>query len=142
MARKPEQQLWDFVRYLMGNQWYAQRIENRVGLSTPDVYFTHPEVWGWLELKVATLPTRDDGIFRIPHWTPNQRIWMETHSKFGGMSWLVVQLSCCNRILVMRDRMALRAVDGWTRAQILESVPYVERGKTQGRNLLDALCVV
>jgi len=37
MARKPEQQLWDFVRYVMGNQWYAQRIENRVGISTPDV---------------------------------------------------------------------------------------------------------
>ena len=126
----------------MGNQWYAQRIENRVGISTPDVYFTHPEVWGWVELQVATLPTRDDGIFRIPRWTPNQRIWMENHAKFGGYSWLVVQLTCCNRVLVMRDRQALQAVDHWTRTEILERVPFIVRGKTQGRSLLDALCVV
>lgn len=142
--RLPEQRLWDWLRDRLTGRWFAERVENRVMAGTPDVYFSHRLGRGWIELKVVNnWPRTEVAKFKIPHWTQNQRNWMQQHHAQGGKSWLVVGIEHTGELLILPDTLALRVVDHWTQDDIRLHARgegmLQEKRKTGPQALLDAL---
>ncbi len=63
-----------------------KRVENLIEVGTPDVYFAHDGVCGWLELKCMRVE-RCKGEVKI-QFRPGQYPWLRTHWKHGGLSVL------------------------------------------------------
>ena len=111
--RLPEQKLWDRLSHLMFGVWQAQRVENRVGINTPGVFFASPAdstcPSGWIELKVYNPPVRIETRWRLPHWTPGQQDWARRMAACGSPVWLVVHFANTDRIYVLGAHEALEA---------------------------------
>lgn len=91
-----------------GNFYDFQRVENAVGPGTPDVSysmkvatedrgmgrFTYAHTEGWIELKEMKQfpPERTSTIFRVPHYTPQQRIWLMRRDRAGGNVWILLRV--------------------------------------------------
>ena len=60
-----------------------KRIENRLELGTPDMFFTNMMNRGWLEAKTLILPVNSATKVKIP-FRPAQFGWIEEEIKFGG----------------------------------------------------------
>ncbi len=68
---------------------HAVSVENPACPGTPDVNY----VEGWLELKqLPRWPAGEDTIVRVPHFTPQQRIWISQRAKRGGAVHVLVQI--------------------------------------------------
>ncbi len=64
-------------------------VENVAHPGTPDINFAH----GWLELKVADRwPLRVNSIFRLPHLTPQQRVWILRRWRTNQRAWLLLRV--------------------------------------------------
>lgn len=64
-------------------------VENPVHPGTPDLNCT----LGWLELKVIPkLPVRVDSVLRIPHFTPQQRVWLLRRWRADRRAWLLCRV--------------------------------------------------
>ena len=88
-----ENALWKYLRDGMAAAWEAQRHEDKLSTGgIPDVsYSTNHH--GWIELKfVAEPPKRASTPLRIPHYTAEQRNWLERHGKRTGRCYLFVQV--------------------------------------------------
>jgi hypothetical protein len=99
--RLPEQKLYDWLVRKIGHVSMLERVENRVKKDTPDLYFstTHGQALrpralsGWIELKVLdAFPVRTTTTVKLPNWTTGQRYWALRHKRYGGYTWLVVQI--------------------------------------------------
>jgi hypothetical protein len=135
-VRKPEQLLWDWLRNRMNGHWFAQRVENTVGVGQPDVYFSTPTVRGWIELKsIPRWPAKPLAPFALPNWTSEQRNWMEQHAKFGARAWLLVGVQETNEVVLLPDRLALSAVDHWS-SQTLRLSAHTKSRRTYGAGTL------
>lgn len=64
------------------------RIENSVGLGTPDINYLH----GWIELKYVPSWPKRGGPLRIPHFTPQQRVFLRRRWLSGGHAWLLLRV--------------------------------------------------
>lgn len=142
--RLPEQRLWDWLRDRLQGRWFAERVENKVMVGTPDVYFSHSTGQGWIELKVIdNWPRSEAAKFKIPNWTQVQRNWMERHREHGGRAWLIVGVEHTGEVLVLPDTEALKVVDHWTQDEMRLHCRGVglleERRKIGPQALLDAL---
>lgn len=136
---QPEQKLWTWMSKKMGSAWFAQRVENKAGVATPDLYFMHEEVGGWIEMKSTKTYGSDDSLFRLPGWTAPQRNWMQNHMKRGGATWLVVQIETMDEILCLPDRIALGWVD-WVSTGIVRNSEWVLDKRTcSASSVLDTL---
>ena len=63
---------------------HAKSIENRCERGTPDMCY----IYGWIELKwVRAWPARN-GIVRLPHYTIQQRLWLNKHWTLRGRAFL------------------------------------------------------
>lgn len=107
--RLPEQKLWDRLSHLMSGVWQAQRIENRVGASTPDVFFAHPKIHGWIELKVYSPPVNPTSPWKLSNWTAGQQDWARRFSSALVPVWVVVHFSGTDRIYFLGASDALDA---------------------------------
>jgi len=66
------------------------RVENPIHPGTPDVNLV---TGAWLELKsIESFPQRASTIVRIPHFTPQQRVWLLRRWLSGGATYLVLQV--------------------------------------------------
>lgn len=87
-----ESGVWKIIRdACAGPAWDFVRVENPAAPGTPDVNWAcrvknHPwAVEGWFELKhVDHWPVRLDTPLKIPHYTPQQRIWARRRRRVGG----------------------------------------------------------
>lgn len=104
----PEQQLWQRVKSALSYRYpysgHLVRVENALDAGTPDVNWCLDE-WitmgrvrscqrsaeGWLELKVAALPIRDDSKMRVQS-SPAQRVWWMKRAKCGGRVHVLIWL--------------------------------------------------
>jgi len=69
---------------------HAIAVENPAFPGTPDVNY----VEGWLELKHADLwPVREKTRLAMPHFTPQQRVWLMKRHYAGGNAHLLLQVS-------------------------------------------------
>lgn len=127
-----ERTLWQWLDGAMGSNWMANRVENEAGAHIPDVYFTALPLHGWIELKViGNWATRDTTPFRVEHWTPGQRNWMQNHREWGGNSWLLVQVKATDDLVILSNRVALDVVDKWSTLRVKTS-PYVTKRRGCG----------
>jgi len=115
--RLPEQRLWDRLSSLMSGRWVASRVENRVEKSMPDLFFSHHEVHGWIELKAYRQPTRDTTKFKISNWTAGQQAWALRFAEALTPVWLVVHFDRTNEIYVLGTHDALAANNRLTVAE-------------------------
>lgn len=67
----------------------AVSVENSAYPGTPDVNY----VEGWLELKWdREWPKREETVFRIEHFTPQQRVFLRRRWHRGGNAYLLLQV--------------------------------------------------
>lgn len=98
----------------------AISVENPVYPGTPDVNFIN----GWAELKWARdWPVRKDTLFSIPHYTPQQRVWLLRRWKRGGYSCLILKVG--REVLLFRGDVAAELVGRGTQAQHYEAAACV-----------------
>jgi hypothetical protein len=64
----------------------AVSVENPAYPGTPDVCY----IEGWIELKQVNHWTA--GVLRIPHFTPQQRVWLRRRWRKGGEAYLLLQV--------------------------------------------------
>lgn len=87
-------------------------VENIVHPGTPDIDYAH----GWIELKhAATWPTRG-GVLSIPHFTPQQRVWLQRRWHAGGHAYLLLQVD--KDYLLFTGCVAARLVGRGTRMML------------------------
>ncbi len=87
-----ERALWRRVRDAIGPLGHVVRVENGVGVGTPDVEYCLSGATGWLELKIARVSKRPETAVSIPHFTREQRIWMRERCNAGGRAGVLLQL--------------------------------------------------
>jgi hypothetical protein len=89
------------------------RVENPVHPGTPDVNLASG---AWLELKaLERFPERPAALVRIPHFTPQQRVWLLRRWRAGGGAWLALYIA---------TRRAWFVFDGATAAEHVGRVSY------------------
>lgn len=66
------------------------RVENAALPGTPDINCT----LGWIESKWMEHPPNDpDALFKIPHFTPQQRAWLMRRYCTDTKCWLILQVA-------------------------------------------------
>lgn len=85
-----ESQMWISLKPVLVKAGLdPHRIENKVGLGTPDVNYRD----GWIELKhVAKLPPRG-GIVQVRHFTKLQRLWLTRRENSGGRCFVLLKVN-------------------------------------------------
>ena len=66
----------------------GRAVENAVGPGTPDVNY----IGGWVELKKIRYWPRRGGPVRVPHFTQQQRVWLERRWHRGGAVYMLIQI--------------------------------------------------
>ena len=85
--------LWDYLRNGMGAAWESQRHEDRLSMGIPDVSYSI-SCHGWIELKDREdVPKRASTPVTLPHYTADQRNWLERHGKRGGRCFILLQVA-------------------------------------------------
>lgn len=96
-------------------EWHAFSVENPVHPGTPDVNCT----LGWIELKwIRSWPKNPDDKVLIPHFSPQQRIWLLKRWNAGGSAWLL--LNCKREWLIFNGRTAFEFVGKTTYQGLVE----------------------
>lgn len=68
---------------------HAFAVENPAWPGTPDVNYRE----GWLELKeLPEWPVREDTVVPLPHFTPQQRIFLTRRSHAGGQVYMLLKV--------------------------------------------------
>lgn len=91
---RSESDVWKLLKGKAGNDIMLQRFECSMPGGVPDVhYLTCNGVSGWIELKyIKELPKRESTPIRIPHFTQQQKLWIQTYGSLGGNAWVFVCL--------------------------------------------------
>lgn len=91
-------------------------VENPAYPGTPDVNY----IEGWIELKWARRwPVRPETVFKIDHFTPQQRNWLWRRWTKGGNAWLLLQVE--KEYLLFTGRDAKDYVGKLTRAGLYKA---------------------
>lgn len=146
MATKPEQRMWDYLSNTMRGDWDAQRHEDELSTSIPDVSFARNGVDGWLELKtIAALPKRASTPITLKHLRSGQVNWLESRGRRGaGACWLLLavgeEMSQADWYLVHHTRVR-ELYDGEFLAEDLRRLPRANSQSVR-ELLLDAIARV
>lgn len=69
---------------------HAVSVENPAYPGTPDVNY----VEGWLELKqIDEWPKQEHTPVRVPHFRPEQRIWLRARWRAGGAAYVLLRVA-------------------------------------------------
>ena len=95
------------------------RVENAAHIGTPDVNYTG----GWIELKHTTRLPKLDQMLRIPHFTPEQRVWLARRCHNGGKAFVLMQVGTHHFLM---DGMIAARILGDCKMQkvVTESIGY------------------
>ena len=128
-----ESALWDMVRGTWTPHMRLVRIENRLELGTPDVYYNAIGRNGWLELKhVPAWPARKTTKVVIDHLTLEQITWAEAELKAGGRMWYLLQAE--RTYLLLTPAVAREIYEGsLTSAEIIERATVRDEGSLTKR---------
>jgi Mesyanzhinovviridae DNA helicase len=106
---KAESQQWKKLRpILQAARLDPVRVENPIHPGTPDVNLTT----GWIELKtIACWPMRATSKVRIPHYTPQQRVFLYRRWKYApGTTFLLMEVRADRQWLLFDGDVAARIV--------------------------------
>ena len=90
-----ESGLWDTIQKNLGKTpgLHMERIENLIGIGTPDVNLCYKGREAWVELKLLReFPKRPTTTVKIPHFKAEQLYYLQQRTKAGGRAWLFVQV--------------------------------------------------
>jgi hypothetical protein len=117
---KSESLMWRKVRpFLVAAKLDPVRVENPIHPGTPDVNFC---TGMWMELKcIPGWPPRESNLVRIPHFTPQQRVWLYKRWKYApGSTTLLLEVRAAQEWLLF---------DGDVAAKIVGKSPEAEHRK-------------
>lgn len=139
--RLPEQRLWDRLSRTMSGIWEACRIESRVDKSAPDVFFSHPDLHGWIELKVHRAPVRRATRFKIENWTAGQQDWARRHAGNLSSVWVCMHVAGTDSVYFLGAPDALAAQNriSWEEFERRFEGQRLSFKFMQGRHVLDTL---
>lgn len=107
---KGESLMWKTVRpILIAAKLDPVRVENPIHPGTPDVNFATGQ---WMELKrLPKAPSRTTTRLRIPHYTPQQRVWLYRRWKYSpGSTLLLLEIHSEGQWLLFDGDVAARIV--------------------------------
>jgi len=89
-----ESDLWRLLKKeLKGPGRDFVRVENPIMPGTPDVNYSINSVDGWIELKeIPSLPKRAGSAVRVPHFMPQQRLWIRRRGSAGGRVFVLLRV--------------------------------------------------
>jgi hypothetical protein len=125
MATKPEQKMWDYISDKMRGRWNAQRHEDELSNSVPDVSYGIRGRDGWIELKtIEAWPKRESTKINLPHLRPGQVNWIEDRARNGnGRCWLLLMVGAtpgdAEWLLFPPDHVRAVYNRAWNREQML-----------------------
>ena len=106
---KAESLMWRKLRpVLIAAKLDPVRVENPIHPGTPDVNL----VGRWIELKcIPAWPVRDTTVVRIPHYTPQQRVWLYRRWLAApGSTLLLLEVRSVRQWLVFDGDVAAKVV--------------------------------
>lgn len=109
--------MWQKVRpFLLAAKLDPVRIENPIHPGTPDVNLCDGH---WIELKcILRWPVHETSLVRIPHFTPQQRVWLYRRWKYApGSTLLLLEVHDVGQWLLFDGDVAARVVARGTAAQ-------------------------
>jgi hypothetical protein len=114
---RSESAMWKKVRpVLLTAKLDPVRIENPIHPGTPDVNLC---TGTWIELKcILAWPIRATSAVRIPHYTPQQRVWLYRRWKFApGSTLLLLEVRSDKQWLLFDGDVAAKIVGRGTTAE-------------------------
>jgi hypothetical protein len=139
-----EAQLWNKVRAGLLDaadlKIDLERIENMVGVGTPDVNFCYEGVEGWIELKHTDIvPTRDGTrVFGDKGLRKEQVVWHYKRNKRGGRCWILAR---CGEAIFLVHGSHCREFNEMTYPQLLAVSTWYHVGrKVDWKGMLEAIC--
>lgn len=113
----------------------AQSVENLCSSGVPDIEF----IGGWIETKViADWPKRADTVVRIPHYTPQQRVWAIKRASKGGKVWMLILVERTQEWVLLPGEVAAKLISsegktikGGTQSTIREKATAVWQGNAE-----------
>lgn len=114
---KNESITWQKLRpILVAAKLDPVRVENPICPGTPDVNLCSGH---WIELKyIAAYPARDSLKLRIPHFTPQQRVWLYKRWKYApGTTHLLLEVRAAGQWLLFDGDVAAKIVGRGTVAE-------------------------
>lgn len=115
---KRESIMWRKVRpFLIAAKLDPVRVENPIGPGTPDVNLADGR---WIELKyVPAWPPRARNILRIPHFTPQQRVWLYQRWRSApDTTYLLLEVRASREWLLFDGDVAAKVVGRATEAHL------------------------
>lgn len=113
---------------------HAVPVENPVYPGHPDV----DTVLGAIELKhLEEAPKKADTLVRVPHYTPQQRLWARQRRRAGGNCWMLIQVGAT--ICLLDGAVAAEIIGKTTLEQIIGSSIKVWTGRPKENQLLSTL---
>lgn len=112
-----ESAMWQKVRpILVAAKLDPVRVENPIHPGTPDVNLCDGR---WLELKcIESWPVRAQTIVRIPHYTPQQRVWLYRRWRHApGSTLLLLEVRSERQWLLFDGDVAAKVVGRATMAE-------------------------
>lgn len=113
---KSESAMWKKIRpILLAAKLDPVRVENPIHPGTPDVNFVDGR---WMELKcIPRWPVREHTILRIPHFTPQQRVWLYRRWMYApGSTLLLLEVLSVRQWLLFDGDVAAKIVGRSTTA--------------------------
>ncbi len=107
---KAESLTWRKVRpFLVAAKLDPVRVENPIHPGTPDVNLANGF---WIELKcVLAWPARESNLLRLPHFTPQQRVWLYRRWKYApGSTHLLLEVRADRQWLLFDGDVAAKVV--------------------------------
>jgi len=112
-----ESSLWSTFKRNMAAFGEFDRHEDRLNLGVPDVSYIMLGgiAGGWIELKhVHKPPVRERTIFKIKHFTKEQKFWLRRRGKAGDKCWVLLQVG------------ADYFLYDWKQAQLINTLTWAE----------------
>jgi len=102
----------------------ALPVENPVYPGTPDVNY----IGGWIELKwINKWPVHEASRVPVPHFTPQQKVWLTKRQRLGGRTFLLLQ--CKNEWLLFDGITATKVIHVATRQELInDTLLYMPKG--------------
>jgi len=114
--------------------WDAVAVENPAHPGTPDVNYAD----GWIELKkIASWPKRETTTVQLPHFTPQQRIWLSRRARAGGTVWVLLQVG--QEWLLFDGVVAAKVLGDSTQAELVSASLHVWAGGAEAERGLKCL---
>lgn len=124
MAKESDTRQW-LVKLLRKNGAHAMAVDNESCYpGTPDVNYCFKGIYrghteGWIEIKrLESWPARPSTVVRIPHFSPQQRIWLQQRTAAGGVCFILLHVGR-QKILLHAAFAAGHIGKDWTRDDIL-----------------------